>query len=110
MLEYLFGRMARMIPVIFLLSFIVFSMMHLLPGDPATLMLSEGAAASKEAVEALREQLGLNDPLHVQYWRFLKRPFRRCWDELKRSSPNGESRTLPTPRTRSPPPSKAIAG
>jgi peptide/nickel transport system permease protein len=36
-------------------------------------MLSEGAAASKEAVEALREQLGLNDPLHVQYWRFLKK-------------------------------------
>ena len=35
-------------------------------------MLSETSATSKEAVDRLREQLGLNDPLYVQYWRFLR--------------------------------------
>jgi peptide/nickel transport system permease protein len=65
-----------MIPVLFLLSLFVFSMMHFLPGDPATLMLVESQATSVEAVERLREQLGLNDPLHVQYWRFVSRAVR----------------------------------
>jgi peptide/nickel transport system permease protein len=65
-----------MIPLILLISIFVFSMMHFLPGDPATLMLRESAAMSQEAVEMLRERLGLNDPLHVQYWRFISRAVR----------------------------------
>jgi ABC-type dipeptide/oligopeptide/nickel transport system permease component len=76
MLEYIIARIARSIPTVLLLSIAVFSMMHLLPGDPATAMLSEQEAASKEAVERLREQLGLNDPLHIQYWRFVSRAVR----------------------------------
>lgn len=76
MIRYVTGRLVRMVPVILLLSIVVFSMMHFLPGDPATLMLSESSAASKEAVERLREQLGLNDPLYVQYWRFISKAVR----------------------------------
>lgn len=62
-----------MIPVIFVLSGFVFSLMHMLPGDPVTAMLSEGCAASVEAVEAMREYMGLNDPLYIQYGRFIGR-------------------------------------
>lgn len=46
-------------------------MMHLVPGDPAKMMLGE-LAVQKEAVDNLRHQLGLDDPIPIQYWRFLK--------------------------------------
>ena len=72
MMQYVLRRLVRTIPVLFGVSVLVFSMLHFLPGDPATLMLSETSATSKEAVDRLREQLGLNDPLYVQYWRFLR--------------------------------------
>jgi len=71
--RYIGERLLRMIPVLLLLSMLVFSMMHFLPGDPAAVMLNESAALSKEAIEALRERLGLNDPFYVQYWRFISR-------------------------------------
>jgi peptide/nickel transport system permease protein len=58
------------LPVLFGISVIVFLMMHLVPGDPAKMMLGE-LAVQKEAVETLRRQLGLADPIPVQYWRFL---------------------------------------
>lgn len=47
----------------------VFLMMHLIPGDAAKIMAGENA--NPEQVEQMRENLGLNDPLHVQYFRFL---------------------------------------
>ena len=72
MVQYILRRLVRTIPVLFGVSVLVFSMLHFLPGDPATLMLSETSATSKEAVDRLREQLGLNDPLYVQYGRFVK--------------------------------------
>lgn len=53
-------------------SIITFGLINLAPGDPAELMLrSEGMEPSREAVEALREELGLNDPVYVQYGRWL---------------------------------------
>lgn len=73
MAKYIVARLLRMIPVIFVLSVFVFSLMHMLPGDPITTMLAEGSAASLEAVEAMREYMGLNDPLYVQYGRFIGR-------------------------------------
>lgn len=71
--NYILGRVAQMIPVLFLVSLIAFSIMHLLPGDPALLMLAgaEGGMTSPERLAELREQMGLNDPVAVQYWRFL---------------------------------------
>lgn len=53
-------------------SIITFGLINLAPGDPAELILRYGGVEpAKEAVEALREELGLNDPLHIQYGRWL---------------------------------------
>ena len=73
MLPYIGNRLLQMIPVLFLISLIVFMIMHALPGDPAQLMLAgaESGSVTPERLEELREQMGLNDPLIVQYWRFI---------------------------------------
>ena len=58
-----------MIPILFGVTIIVFTVMSFTPGDPARLML--GQAAPKEAVEQLREEMGLNDPFVVRYVRYM---------------------------------------
>jgi len=65
-------RLASAIPVLIGVSLIVFLMMRLLPGDVAQLILSDWGA-SRDQVEQLREQLGLNDPLWLQYYNFATR-------------------------------------
>lgn len=70
MLRYIGIRILSAIPVLFGVATIVFFMMRILPGDPAQLMLYE-TGASGEEVEQLREQLGLNDPLYVQFWTYM---------------------------------------
>lgn len=62
---YVIRRLVSMIPVLFLVSIGVFSLVHLIPGDPALAML--GDQATPQAVEALRARMGLNQPLPVQY-------------------------------------------
>jgi peptide/nickel transport system permease protein len=57
--------------------------MHLTPGDPARLMLGESAPADQ--LEALREELGLNDPLPVQYFNWLKKAVRLDFGRSLRS-------------------------
>ncbi len=69
MLKYTIRRLLQTIPLLIAISFAAFIMMHLVPGNPVRNMM--GIEASKEAVEAERERLGLNDPLLVQYGRFL---------------------------------------
>lgn len=64
-LRYLCKRVLSTIPVLFLVSLVVLSMIHLTPGSPARAML--GPEASDEQVAALEEVMGLNDPLPVQY-------------------------------------------
>ncbi len=61
----IFKRLIGMIPVLFLVSLIIFYMIHLTPGDPAVTMLGEEATPEKLAI--LRHQLGLDQPLPVQY-------------------------------------------
>ncbi len=75
MLRYIGNRLIQLIPVLFLISLIVFMIMHALPGDPAQLMLAgaESGSVTPERLEELRTQMGLTDPLYVQYWRFLSR-------------------------------------
>jgi peptide/nickel transport system permease protein len=58
-----------MIPSLLLTSIIVFSFIHLIPGDPARVML--GDQATPEQVEYLRESMGLNRPLYIQYFKWL---------------------------------------
>ncbi len=73
MLAYLGRRLAQLVPVLLLISLLVFLILHALPGDPAMLMLAgaEGGAVSAERIAELQEAMGLNDPLPVQYGRFL---------------------------------------
>jgi ABC-type dipeptide/oligopeptide/nickel transport system permease component len=59
------------VPVLLGISVAVFLMMHMVPGDPAKMMLGE-LAVNKDVVANLRHQLGLDDPIPIQYWRFLK--------------------------------------
>ncbi len=66
---YILRRLLQMIPVLLGVVFLVFSLMHLVPGDPA--MIMAGERASPVQLEQMRERLGLNDPLHVQYLRYL---------------------------------------
>jgi peptide/nickel transport system permease protein len=70
MLRYIGRRLVGAIPVLWGVATLVFVIMRLLPGDPAALMLSEGGG-SAQAIAALRADLGLNDPLPVQYERYL---------------------------------------
>lgn len=65
---YVLRRMVQLIPVIIGISLITFLMLHL-TGDPAVVIL--GPEATEQAILDLREELGLNDPLPVQYARFL---------------------------------------
>ncbi len=74
MLSFIVRRLLTLIPTVFGISVLVFFMIHLVPGDPAEMMLGE--RASKQALEELREQLGLDKPLHVQYGRFITRLLR----------------------------------
>jgi len=70
MLHYIGRRLLQLIPVLLGMTFIVFLIIRAIPGDPAQMIL--GQQATKEAVEALRENLGLNNPWYVQYFDYLK--------------------------------------
>ncbi|MFC2949008.1 ABC transporter permease [Virgibacillus sediminis] len=69
MFKFLIRRMIQTIPVLIGVSILVFSLMHLIPGDPAQIMAGE--SAPEETVENIRERLGLNDPLPVQYFNYV---------------------------------------
>ena len=69
MLKFIGKRLLMLIPVLIGVSLIVFTLMQLSPGDPAMIIL--GAQAAPEDIAILREYMGLNDPLIVQFFRFL---------------------------------------
>ncbi|MCO7218676.1 ABC transporter permease [Klenkia sp. PcliD-1-E] len=68
-LRFVPGRLLQAIPVVFGVTIVVFFMVHLLPGNPALALL--GQTATPERVAALNSQLGLDQPLWDQYFRFL---------------------------------------
>jgi peptide/nickel transport system permease protein len=63
-----------LIPVLIGISVVTFSMLRLIPGDPATVMLGEHA--TPEQLEEFRERMGLNDPIYIQYLRYLQNVMR----------------------------------
>ncbi len=69
MARYVIRRLLYMIPVLIGVSFIIFGIMALTPGDPAMAILGDGA--SPEALEALREEMGFNDPFLKRYFDYL---------------------------------------
>ncbi len=74
MIKYIAGRLLRMAITFFFISLFIFLLTRLIPGDPAALMLGRGA--SPEAVTALRAEMGLDRPAHIQYFVWL-------WNALK---------------------------
>jgi peptide/nickel transport system permease protein len=68
MAAYLVRRLAGTIPVLLLITLLVFLLLHAAPGDPASLLLSD-ATSEADVLEA-RQRWGLDRPLHVQYWKF----------------------------------------
>ncbi|MFZ5823082.1 MAG: ABC transporter permease [Bacillota bacterium] len=69
MLKYILRRLLGAVPVFLGVSLLVFLMVHMIPGDPVRYLLGE--FASPEAIQALRNQMGLNDPLPIQYLSYL---------------------------------------
>ena len=69
MLYYIFRRILQLIPVILGVTFIVFTLIHIAPGDPARLLLPQDASDAE--VAAMRVSMGLDRPFLVQYFHFL---------------------------------------
>ncbi|WP_027415819.1 ABC transporter permease [Aneurinibacillus terranovensis] len=70
MLSYIIRRLLQLIPVLLGMSIVVFCIIHAIPGDPAQVILGEHA--TPKAIQSLREQLHLNDPLYKQYFYYMK--------------------------------------
>ncbi|MBG9981352.1 ABC transporter permease [Facklamia sp. DSM 111018] len=73
MIKYIIKRLLYLIPVILGVSFIVFALLYITPGDPARNAL--GPSASEAAVKALRLEMGLDDPFLVQFGRYITNIF-----------------------------------
>ena len=73
MASYLGQRIAVLVPVVLLVFTGVFAILHVLPGDPVQLMLAgaEAGVTTPERIAQLRKSMGLDQPLHVQYARFV---------------------------------------
>jgi len=96
---YLFKRLVFMIPMLIGITLISFLVIHLAPGKPVEIQSSMNPKASMEAQKRLMEIYGLDKPLHVQYWNWLKRvsvldfgrslsPDRRpVWDKIRERIP-----------------------
>lgn len=69
MIGFLLRRLAQTVPIALLVATLVFSLIHLIPGDPVEMMLGEGAQRTQ--VDELRRELGLDRPLTTQYMSFL---------------------------------------
>ncbi|MGI6580024.1 MAG: ABC transporter permease [Saccharofermentanales bacterium] len=70
MIRYIIKRLLMLIPVILITSFIIFWAMSLTGGNPAQMIA--GDDATKEQIEAIEEELGLNDPFMVRYFNYMK--------------------------------------
>jgi peptide/nickel transport system permease protein len=86
MREYILRRLVSMVPVLFIVSLISFALLYILPGDPALAMLGE-SAGTQETYRNLRREMGLDDPLIVQYGRWL---WRTVQGDLGKSIRTGE--------------------
>ncbi len=68
MLRTILRQGVQVVPTLLGITVLVFLMIHMIPGDPAVLMA--GLESSPEVVERIRADLGLDQPLYVQFWRF----------------------------------------
>ena len=86
MFLFIMKRLVQIVPVILGVTLVVFLIMQMVPGDPAVIMAGEGA--SKETIHELREDLGLNKPLHEQYLSYVGNVFQGdLGNSLKNNQP-----------------------
>jgi peptide/nickel transport system permease protein len=85
MAEYLVRRLVLAVPVLLGVSIAVFLMMHLIPGDPALAMLRGQPTVRPEDIDRVRHQLGLDDPLPVQYLKYMGRVLQGDFGESVKS-------------------------
>jgi peptide/nickel transport system permease protein len=78
-IAYILRRLVMLVPVLIVVGVVVFGLVHLTPGDPAAVML--GDRATPEDIAQLRDQLGLNDPLPVQFVRWFSNVLRLDFGE-----------------------------
>lgn len=71
MQQYLLRRILTLVPVVLGVSFLVFTVMHMVPGDTVLMRLAESPSASQKDIEELRQELGLDKPFLVQYFDWL---------------------------------------
>ncbi|EDZ1211174.1 glutathione ABC transporter permease GsiC [Salmonella enterica] len=69
MLNYVLKRLLGLIPTLLIVAVLVFLFVHLLPGDPARLIA--GPEVDAQVIALVRQQLGLDQPLHVQFWHYI---------------------------------------
>lgn len=70
MIRYVLKRLIEIIPVVLGIAFIIYAILNFTPGDPARLILGQNATA--EAVDQLREEMGLNDPFLVRFFNYIR--------------------------------------
>lgn len=97
-LQYCLGRILQIIPVLFVISIMVFFLMRFIGGDPAVMVLGDKATA--EAIAAFHKRLGLDDPLVVQYARYMRNLFQgNLGDSIAMRRPVAELIALRMPVT-----------
>jgi ABC-type dipeptide/oligopeptide/nickel transport system permease component len=69
MLYYIIKRILQIIPVVIGITILLFVLMYVIPEDPAQLILQKGA--TPQALQNLREKMGIDKPIYVQYWRYV---------------------------------------
>ena len=79
MLSYIGKRILSLIPVLFVVSFVVFLVVYMIPGGPATAIL--GLEASADQINALNAQLGFDRPFLVQYGDWIVNVFQGNWGD-----------------------------
>lgn len=73
MLKYIIKRLILLIPILFLVTLISFSLLFIIPGDPAeTILTGPGGGADPKAVEEFRIKMGLDKPIYIQYFTWLE--------------------------------------
>lgn len=73
MLKYILKRLLNLIPVMLVITIIIFLIIRLMPGDPVSAYLGMGSKTTVEQQQQIRAKLDLDKPLHIQYWNWLKR-------------------------------------
>jgi len=71
MLQYLIRRLFQLVPLLFFISALVYLLLYLMPGDPLYRMLEDVPNLRAQDYERLRKLYGLDDPIYLQYWKWL---------------------------------------